>query len=695
MHWLRGMWAAARSGVRLQPHHLCAPRLVLRATAGLALAGFAGYWLFGLAAGVLAMFGGFMTGITTFQRSWRPDPVVPLVCALTMGATTFVGYLTSGSLPLFLTAAAVWTFLGGLCWSLGANSGPIALNNIVILLITVTLPNSFDHALGQAAFLTAGSLIQVVLVMFPPNERWQWHRTVLASALTAEADYARGLKDNNTVHFTPDSFLQAREADTLSPWQAAHQPAGLRGVRGPAEEIRPILASLADPAATGPDTDLSRRQARELLDTAATVLDAVAHAVRQGARVALPPDTAAALAHPQAATVPADPAPRAATHLRTLLHDLIEAANSPRPGRESTDPVRPPIPEQLRQAVRTLRGELRHDSPVLRHSLRSTVVVVAGYLIGHNLPLGHGYWVAMVAVLIMRPDFAQTYGRVASRFTGNLIGVTLASLTLALAHPNELVTGLLIIGCGGLVFLFMETGYAAVQAAGSTYCILGLGLAGESWSDAMPARFALTLLGGLLAMAAYALYPAWETSLLRERLAEWIEANLHYAAAVIHQYAEPAERTALRTRDAVVAARTARLAWEQALVRAADEPVRHRGLPPATAAAAGQAIKEAARITMLLEGNLPQSGTAPVPASSPLATALRQSAREAAESVRNNRAPTWEPVRQALADWNTPNPQEKALHHAGTLLSNALDDITTALDATALDTTAPDMQGTR
>ncbi|MFF1412142.1 hypothetical protein ACFVX6_20630 [Streptomyces sp. NPDC058289] len=123
--------------------------VTLRATAGLALSGSVALWLFGGTAAAGAAFGALLGGIAVFQRSWRPDPVLPMISALTLGVTSFLSHLTGGHLPLFLLLVALWTFLGGMAWSLGVNAGSLGTTNAAVMLVTVTLPATVTSPWGR------------------------------------------------------------------------------------------------------------------------------------------------------------------------------------------------------------------------------------------------------------------------------------------------------------------------------------------------------------------------------------------------------------------------------------------------------------------------------------------------------------------------------------------------------------------
>ncbi|MGP3686940.1 FUSC family protein [Streptomyces sp. IBSNAI002] len=679
MSWLRALKDTARVGMTVERTRL-EPLVALRATAGLAIVVAAGLVLLGPGSAASSAFGAFMAAIATFQKSWRPRPVLALAAGLTLAVSTFVGYLVGAShTGFFLALLAVWTFLAGLMWAAGPTAGIIASGNVAIVLVTVTLPTSVPQAAGHAAMIAAGGVVQALLIVLFPVRRWGAQRDALADALAAEADYARRLRQDPLAPFDPQPLMRARAAATVTVRQARRRPAELHGARGLAERVRPVLAVLADPAVGAPAEGPGRDRVRELLAAAAAVLDAAARAIRHGDPVRLPAPALAVLKSPDTADLLAGAPLRAARRLAALLDDVLETAE-PGSGR-TADPgesmLRPTLPGLVPLVLRAVRAELRPDSPVLRHALRLTAVACAGLVIGRALPFGHAYWAPMASVMVMRPDFTQTYSRAVARFGGTLVGVAVATGIVQLAQPDMYLSGFLAVLSAGLMYVLMRTGYAVSQVFVSAYVVFLLGMGGVRWDQTVPDRVALTLVGGLLAMIGYALYPAWETPRLRTRLADWIAADGRYAAAVLGQYADPAGARRADVREALLAARDARVAWQEALDRAAGEPVRHRGLSRAAADGAGDAVAALGRGAMLLEAHLPDRAHEPVPGAAALAQAVRTATEAGAKAVRERRVPAWDEVRAVLADGDGPGPG--LLREAGEQLLDSLDGVSLAL----------------
>ncbi|MFJ5261000.1 FUSC family protein [Streptomyces sp. NPDC088387] len=718
MSWFRALRETGRSGLAVERKRL-EPLLAARGAAGLAITIAVCLWTLGPEAAASSAFGAFQAAIATFQRSWRPRPELALASGTTLAVSTFLGYLTISHLALFLALLVLWTFVSGLSWAAGPTTGLIASSNVAMMVVTVTLPTSVAQAAVHAGTMIGGGLVQAALIVLLPVRRWGAQRDALADALAAEADYARRLRQDPSAPFDALPLMEARRAAAVTPRQARRRPAALHGARGLAERIRPVLAALADPAMGVPAEGRERDRVRELLAAAATVLDATARAIRRGEPTVLPPAAVAALRTPDTGSL-LDGAPyRAAARLARLLRDVAEVADSeaggrPRWGERGNDHPPPPPPSPLPHpaqspshlhrptllalvplTLRSVREEAhKAGSPVRRHAVRVSAVAAVGYLLGTALPLGHGYWVPLASVMIMRPDFSETYSRAVARFAGTLVGVAVATGVLQAAGSGTLLAGGLAVASAALMYLLMRTGQFAAQGCIAAYVVFLLGMGGEEWTQTVPERVVLTLLGGLLAMLAYAVYPAWETPRLRSRLADWLAAQGRYAAAVVRHYAEPVGATAPDVREALLAARSARAAWHAAVARAEGEPVRQRGLPRVAADDAEDALTHLGRAALLMEAHLPERDATPVPAAAVLADTLRTATEKGARAVREGKVPTWDAVRDVLEspDWSegdawsdgdaTGHMGKSVVRTTARLLLRSLTELSEALDPT-------------
>ncbi|MFF2169925.1 FUSC family protein [[Kitasatospora] papulosa] len=688
MSWLRALKETARSGLEIERLRL-EPLIAVRGAAGLALVVGVSLALFGPVIAAGSAFGAFQAAIATFQRSWRPRPVLALVSGASLAVSTFVGYVTVSHTLLFLALLILWTFAAGMTWAAGPTGGIIAGSNVSIMLVTITLPTSVLDAAAHAGMMAFGGFVQAALIVLFPVRRWGAQRDALADALAGVADYARRLRNDPVAPFDPVPLMTARNAAAVTPRQARRRPADLHGARGVAERLRPVLASLADPALGVPAEGPERYWVWEILGAAGSLLDSAARAVRHGDPVQLDETALSVLKSPDTEVILTGPPRRAADRLVSLLADVIEIAEGT--GTDDRTPGEPLVPHRRRPTLlrlvpvvyRSMRREMRRGSTILRHAVRVSAVAAAGYLLGAVLPFGHGYWAPMTAVMVMRPEFTQTYSRSVARFMGTVVGVAVATGIVQAAHPNAELSALLAVVSAGLMYLLMRTGYAVGQVCVSAYVVFLLWMAGDDWSQTVPERVVLTLIGGILAMVAYAVYPAWETPRLRDRLAAWVVTDGRYAATVLDRYADPASRSLEDVRTALLTTREARVAWQEALEKARHEPVRHRGISRTSAADAQDALAQFGRVAMLMEAHLPAASATPVPEAAALADALRRATEEGAKAVRERRIPDWGPVREALEHEDAAPgqpPPDPFVRNGATLLLRALEDFSQALE---------------
>lgn len=696
--WPRAIRDASRSGLRIERVSGLSPLIALRGAAGVAVILAITLWWGSPGLAVSSAFGAFAAGIATFQRSFHPRPTLALVAAAGLSVSAFFGYLLAGHLPAFLCLLVLWAFGAGMAWTFGAVPGVVGAFTVAVMLVVVTLPATVWEAAQHAALIALGGVVQAALIVVFPVRRWGAQRDALADALAGVADYARQLREEPTLPFDPEPLMWARTAARLTPRQARRRPAQLSGYRTLAERYRVVLAALADPLGGAADYGPERERVRDLLRASGTVLDAVARAIRRGETASVPATALEVLRVPAAGPVlPPGPARKAALRLIALTDEAVEAAGGPLEvtGYGAEPQLRPRFgPGVVRVAARAVRRELRWRSPVFRHALRLAAVIAAGYLLGEALPPEHGYWIALTIVMVLRPDFTDTVGRGAARLVGTVAGVAFGGLVLALSHPGAYVSAAWSLLCVFLLYLLIRTGYTVVSAWASAYVVFLLGIVGEDWAQTVPERIELTLLGGVLALLSYALFPSWETPRLRVRLGDWLAASARYAATVLASYADPRPhpKTEQRTREALLDVRAARMEWEQTTDRAAAEPVRARGLSRRAAADAHDALITAGRATSLLESQLAhhagafalsefsgESAMAHDPGAEQFAQALRAAAEPAAQAVRQGRAPDWSGVREALEEWrdNTEHPDGVALRVAE-LVTDSLTEVASA-----------------
>jgi uncharacterized membrane protein YccC len=90
--------------------------------------------------------------------------------------------------------------------------------------------------------------------------------------------------------------------------------------------------------------------------------------------------------------------------------------------------------EDLRRAGGAIRHDVRHRELGLRHALRWGLTLAVGVVAAHIVDLGgHGYWIPLTVLFVLRPEESETGERIAMRAAGTILGLVMGTpLTIAL-----------------------------------------------------------------------------------------------------------------------------------------------------------------------------------------------------------------------------------------------------------------------
>ena len=83
--------------------------------------------------------------------------------------------------------------------------------------------------------------------------------------------------------------------------------------------------------------------------------------------------------------------------------------------------------------AKLLRANLTFDSAACRHALRLAAALIVATILYRTLPGSHEYWIAIAALMVLRPDFDTTITRGLGRAGGTVTG---AVLIARLARSN-------------------------------------------------------------------------------------------------------------------------------------------------------------------------------------------------------------------------------------------------------------------
>jgi uncharacterized membrane protein YccC len=484
---------------------------------------------------------GAIAGAIALQDN--PIGRLPIVLAVSvqLGIAVFAGALTSGYSVVFVLVVALWCFMAGMQWAVGAAAGLLA--GASGLLLVIQHPQPALAAVASALFAVVAGLTQAVLIAVWPPRRWQLERDALTKVYRSLSGDARLLASEEAAEVDSSKLLECKEAFSSNEAPSGRRSSAYRDWHALPEQIAKTLMALRGRAA-------GSEAIGELLVAAADVLTAIATQTRTARREA---EYALKGVDAAVATVATSDS-AVAQRLSRQLH----RADALRFGRRHVGDWTAAV----KAAFGMARRHLNLTSPISRHAARVAGAAACGTAIARFADVPAGYWIPLTVLLVMRPETAHTYTRCVGRAAGVCGGVIVASALTLLWQPTGLAAAVVAVLLLGIAYAVSVFGYIAVTAAfGATIALLlDITDPSSSVSDLLLA----VVIGAALAVLFHVLIPDDALIRLRQRAGELLKTEIDYAAAVIkafvHDLDNPSDTLAAAWQRAV----RARSAFEAA-----------------------------------------------------------------------------------------------------------------------------------
>ena len=191
----------------------------------------------------------------------------------------------------------------------------------------------------------------------------------------------------------------------------------------------------------------------------------------------------------------------------------------------------------------TLQNNLSFSSTIFRHSLRLTLTILVGIIIGHLISVEKVYWILLTIVVILRPGYGLTKQRSYERIFGTILGGLIAFGIISFVQNPYAISTFAVIAML-LGFTFTQTNYKVGATFVTIYVVFIYAMLTPNVRDVVQFRIMDTLVGAILAFAAnYLLWPSWEFLNVRVFLKKSIKANYHYLKEISLFYNEKGEVT--------------------------------------------------------------------------------------------------------------------------------------------------------
>lgn len=553
------MGAFWQTAARFDRKHL-APVMAFRNALGVAAALLAGILLGNPAGGVMAA-----TGALDTAFSDGVDPYVyrgrrMLTAAAFVSFAVFAGRLCGHNHWLTIVLEAICAFAAGILVAAGSTPANIGTITLVTLIVYSASPaSSFGKALTSGLLALAGGVLQTLfsLALWPVNRYAPESRALGLLYAELARSTATGTPASEAPPAT-DTVMAARAA--LSGLNADRSVEAERylSLLSQAERMRLGLLTLGRlyvrigrEADTPSETEFLSRA----LELAGGILKSIGESLSAGVKgnahtecLAELHEIAERLREPRAdncsaalTAMRADARWQVDALIGQLASGVELAAHASQTGVREFERREAAQPWSLRLAgvFAVLRGNISLESAAFRHAVRLAACVAIGDTLTRGLGWHRGYWAPMTIALVLKADFTTTFTRGVLRLGGTFAGLALST---ALFHALKPAVGLQCVLLTVFMFLMRWIGpanYGILVSALTALVVLLFALSGVPPSDVMGARALNTVAGGLIALAAYRLWPTWERTQVSESMARLFDAYRAYFQTIRDAYIEP------------------------------------------------------------------------------------------------------------------------------------------------------------
>ncbi len=239
----------------------------------------------------------------------------------------------------------------------------------------------------------------------------------------------------------------------------------------------------------------------------------------------------------------------------------------------------PQISLQAQESVwTTLRANLSFQSAAFRHALRLgfTLMLITALYSLLSLPIQRGYWIALTALLVLKPDFTTTFTRGVARLLGTMLGAILTTLLIVVVHPTPPILVILDVVMAYAAFSLLLANYALFSVFVTMEVVFLLSFVIPQPLVTVEYRAIDTAIGGIIALVIYRIWPTWERRYVANNLAQRLDVLRRYFVTVMSAYVNPSSYDDALLHKLQREARLSRSNTNASIQRSLQEPRAHR-----------------------------------------------------------------------------------------------------------------------
>ena len=136
--------------------------------------------------------------------------------------------------------------------------------------------------------------------------------------------------------------------------------------------------------------------------------------------------------------------------------------------------------------------------------MRLAAAAGVGTALARITGMGHGYWIALTVLMVLRPETAHTYTRCVSRVVGDTAGIVVATAVMRAVASDRWSWPRCSRWCSSAIgYAVSGMGYVHCSAALAAAIVFLIDIGGTADGATMGQRILATVLGGGLAVASH------------------------------------------------------------------------------------------------------------------------------------------------------------------------------------------------
>jgi uncharacterized membrane protein YccC len=169
------------------------------------------------------------------------------------------------------------------------------------------------------------------------------------------------------------------------------------------------------------------------------------------------------------------------------------------------------------------------NSSHFRHALRITIALLIGYAVSFFLPLGHGYWILLTIVTILKPAYSISRTRNKQRLLGTITGIIIG-FTFLYFVKNSTLAFLLMLCTMVVAYSVLKLNYYISCVCITIYVLISFHFLNQSnFNVVIEDRLIDTAIGCVIAFViSLTVFPLWEYEQTKELIEAFVEANKKY-----------------------------------------------------------------------------------------------------------------------------------------------------------------------